>query len=166
MFLDNWENSRCWDVTLPESEPDLKAVTSGVPRPSRLHRDIVPTRRSLRAYGLLGGPAPICTAPPLRAAASPARKRLMRRRRRALALQGLVRRPRSPGIWLATRGFGRFLPWRGLCSPPPVSPWIVRWRSLAWPNAPRVCPRARARPLRVHIHLPASMEIWLFAPVG
>src|ERR1019366_8892308 len=35
--------------------------------------------------------------------------------------------------------------------PPPALPWIVRWRSPAWPNAPRVCLRARARSLRVHI---------------
>ena len=32
--------------------------------------------------------------------------------------------------------------------------------------APRACPRARVRPLHAHIHLPASMEVWLFAPVG
>src|ERR1017187_3163059 len=51
-------------------------------------------------------------------------------------------------------------------SPPPASPWIVRWRSPAWPNAPRVCLRARARSLGVHIHLPAPTEIWPFAPVG
>src|SRR5664279_3553276 len=51
-------------------------------------------------------------------------------------------------------------------SPPPASPWIVRWRSLAWPNAPRVCLRARARSLGAHIHLPAPTEIWPFAPVG
>src|SRR5450759_1865611 len=80
------------DVTLPESEPDLKAVTSGVTRPSRLHRGIVPACRSLRAHGLPGGPAPICAPPPLRAAVGLARKRLMRRRCRALALPGLVRR--------------------------------------------------------------------------
>src|ERR1035438_3439100 len=43
--------------------------------------------------------------------------------------------------------------------PPPALPWIVRWRSPAWPNAPRVCLRARARSLRVHIHLPAPTEI-------
>ena len=88
-------------------------VTSGVPRPSRLHRGIVPGRRSLRAHRLLGGPAPICAPPPLRAAVGLARKRLMRCRRRALALQGLVRRPRSRGIRLATGRLQRLLPRRG-----------------------------------------------------
>src|ERR1035437_6315251 len=48
-----------------------------------------------------------------RAGAGVARKRQMRRCRHALALQGSKRRPRSLGIRLATRGFGRFLPWRG-----------------------------------------------------
>jgi len=33
MFLDNWNNSRCWDVPLPESEADCETVASGVPRP-------------------------------------------------------------------------------------------------------------------------------------
>src|ERR1017187_10652661 len=51
-------------------------------------------------------------------------------------------------------------------SPPPALPWIVRWRSPAWPNAPRVCLRERARSLGAHIHLPAPMEIGLFAPAG
>src|ERR1019366_3532517 len=46
-----------------ESEPDLKAVTSGVPRPSRLHRGIVPARRSLRTHRLLGAPRPGAPCP-------------------------------------------------------------------------------------------------------
>src|SRR5450759_4668650 len=44
------------DVTLPESEPDLEAVTSGLPRPSRLHRGIVPARRSLSCAPPSGRP--------------------------------------------------------------------------------------------------------------
>src|ERR1035437_790791 len=30
-FLDNWENSRCWDVQAPESEADGETITSEVP---------------------------------------------------------------------------------------------------------------------------------------
>src|ERR1022692_4121122 len=101
-----------------ESEPDLKAVTSGPPPPSPLPRGIVPARRSLRTHRLLGPPPPICAPPPLRAAVGLARKRLMRRRRRALALQGLVRRPRSRGIRLTTGRLQRLLPRRGWQFPP------------------------------------------------
>jgi hypothetical protein len=32
-FLDNWENSRCWDVQLPEPQGDDEAVASDVRRP-------------------------------------------------------------------------------------------------------------------------------------
>ena len=32
-FLHNWENSRCWDVQLPEPQGDGEAVASDVPRP-------------------------------------------------------------------------------------------------------------------------------------
>ena len=32
-FLDNWENSNCWDVQPPESQGDGEAVASDVPRP-------------------------------------------------------------------------------------------------------------------------------------
>src|SRR5665811_1355600 len=48
-----------------------------------------------------------------------ARKRQMRGCRHALALQGSKRRPRSRGIRLAPRGFGRFLPWGGYVHPRP-----------------------------------------------
>ena len=36
-FLHNWENSRCWDVQLPEPQGDGEAITSGaspLPRPA------------------------------------------------------------------------------------------------------------------------------------
>src|ERR1019366_4351425 len=39
----------------------------------------------------------------------------------------------------------------GAVSPPPASPLIVRWRSPAWLNAPRVCLRAPSRSLCVPI---------------
>jgi len=32
MFLDNWTNSPCWDVQLPEPQADSEAFASGVPR--------------------------------------------------------------------------------------------------------------------------------------
>src|ERR1035438_4845812 len=32
-FLDNWENSRCWDGQAPESQGDGEAITSGDPHP-------------------------------------------------------------------------------------------------------------------------------------
>ena len=33
-FLDNWEDSNCWDVQAPESRGDGEAITSGAsPRP-------------------------------------------------------------------------------------------------------------------------------------
>src|ERR1022692_4715283 len=101
-----------------ESEPDLKAVTSGAPRPSRLPRGIVPARRSLRTHRLLGAPPAICAPPPLRAAVGLARKRLMRRRRLALPLQGLGPPPRSRGIRLTTGRLQRFLPRGGWHFPP------------------------------------------------
>src|ERR1039458_1028763 len=33
MFLDNWENSRCWDAQVSESKADAEVATSGVSHP-------------------------------------------------------------------------------------------------------------------------------------
>src|ERR1039458_4989797 len=156
------------DVTLPESEPDLnqgrhfRRPASEPPSPRHRAGPPLPScappsgrpRTDLRSPAVarccgVGAKAPHATPPPC---------------------------PRPPGL-----GAPPAIAWDSACdrslaaasspagvavSPPPASPWIVRWQSPAWPNGPRVCPRARARPLRVHIHLPASMETWLFAPVG
>ena len=48
-FLDNWENSSCWDVQPPDSEADGKTITSEVPP---IARPADPTER------LAGGQVP------------------------------------------------------------------------------------------------------------
>ena len=155
------------DVALPKSEPDLEDVTSrrlACEPPSPRNRAVPPLpscappsgrpRADLRSPAVarccgLGAKAPHATPPPC---------------------------PRPPGL-----GAPPAIAWDSACdrslaaasspagvavSPPPASPWIVRWRSPAWPNAPRVCLRERARSLGGHIHLPAPMEIGRFAPAG
>src|ERR1017187_7736314 len=83
----------------PASEPPSLRHRAGPPLPSRAPPS--------------GRPRADLRSPPLSAAVGLARKRLMRRRRRALALQGLVRRPRTRGIRLATGRLQRLLPRRG-----------------------------------------------------
>ena len=52
-FLDNWENSRCWDVQLPESQGGREAAASDVPR----------SRPAASAERLASKPEPLVLGP-------------------------------------------------------------------------------------------------------
>ena len=57
MFLDDWANSSCWDLEIPENETDTEAITPGIPRPRPAvaddRRTPKPDPLELNAGGLL-----------------------------------------------------------------------------------------------------------------